>query len=157
MDATSPLPFADASLEVVFSEHFLEHIDLESARNFIRESFRVLQPGGLWRVSCPDLEAIVAMLGTDNASWRGLARVYEVIGDFPEGALRRPEHVVNWAFYGHGHRHLWTFDELRDELESAGFRDVRRQSFGESRVERAAIELRKAEAFYSIIAEATRP
>jgi len=67
-----------------------------------------------------------------------------------------PEQVVNWAFYGHAHRHLWTFRQLETELNASGFVDVRRMPFGVSRVEGVAIERRVAEDFYTLIVEGTK-
>lgn len=147
------LPVNEGSLEVVFSEHFLEHLTLQEARWFLRESYRVLKPNGLFRVSSPDLEVVVRSL-TDRATFQAMRRIYEALGD---GDFLTPEEVVNWAFYGHEHRHLWAFEHLRAELTAAGFTDVRRMRFGESRVAGAAIEIREGEAFMSLTVEAIKP
>jgi SAM-dependent methyltransferase len=152
-----PLPFADERLDVVFSEHFLEHLSFMDGCHFLHESHRILRSGGTFRVSCPDLQAIVRMLEPSDDSWRALARVYESIGDFAEGELSSPERVVNWAFYGHEHKHIWTFRQLEQQLERVGFVGTRRMPFGTSSVEGAAIERRIPEAFYSLIVEATKP
>lgn len=148
-----PLQFEDGSLEVIFSEHFLEHITVLEAQWFLRESYRALKPGGLFRVSCPDLEVIARAL-TEPATFQAMRHVYGAVGD---GDFSDPEDVVNHAFYGHGHRHLWTFSHLGRELTKAGFTDVRRVPFGVSRIDGAAIEIRQGEAFMSLIVEASRP
>jgi predicted SAM-dependent methyltransferase len=150
------LPFANAALEVVFSEHFLEHLSFADGCHFLRESHRVLRKGGVFRVSCPDLHVIARMLNAGDDSWRALASVYESIGDFPEGALTMPERVVNWAFYGHGHKHLWSFPQLEYHLDQIGFSEIHRMPFGVSNRDGAAIERRIPEAFYSLIVEATK-
>lgn len=147
------LPFESASLDVVFSEHFLEHLSFDAALWFMQEAARVLRPGGTWRCSTPDLDWIARCI---DGNWRNLASVYENIGDCLPGTLRGPCQVLNWAFRGHGHQYLWNFDELRGHLLAAGFANVRQVRFGESAVPGAAIEIRKAEAFYSLIVEATR-
>jgi SAM-dependent methyltransferase len=147
--------FPDGSLEVVFSEHFFEHLDLPVARHFVRESARVLRKGGVFRVSCPDLDVIAGYVTNKNDDWRQLAAYYEGSGDPPEGCSR-PDMVVNWAFYGNHHKHLWNLAALTDELTRAGFSDVRRMPHGVSRIEGAAVEVRVTEQFYSLIAEATR-
>ncbi|HKV99736.1 MAG TPA: methyltransferase domain-containing protein [Vicinamibacterales bacterium] len=152
-----PLPFADGTLDVVFSEHFLEHLSFVDGCHFLRESQRILRSGGTFRVSCPDLDAIVRMLQPGDASWRALARIYESIGDFAEGELSSPERVVNWAFYGHEHKHIWTYRQLEEQLARAGFGATHRTPLGMSGVEGAAIERRIPEAFYSLIVEATKP
>lgn len=46
------LPFADGSIELIFSSHTVEHVrDVDA---FIRETDRVLQPGGYFYTICPD-------------------------------------------------------------------------------------------------------
>lgn len=156
MSEDEPLPFADGALDAVFSEHFLEHIPIRAGIHFLRESGRVIRSGGTFRVSCPDLDVIVSLMQPGNEQWMELARVYESIGDFEPGALTLPEHVINWAFYGHAHRYLWTLRQLEAELTRSGFVDVRRMPFGISRTEGVAIERRVPEAFYSLIVEGTK-
>ncbi len=61
LDLTRPLPFADDSVEAVFSSHVLEHLFADEVERLIRELHRVLKPGGICRVVVPDLEKIVAL------------------------------------------------------------------------------------------------
>ena len=152
-----PLPFVDSSVDVVFSEHFLEHLSFDEGRHFLRESQRILRPGGLFRVSCPDLDWIAGLLRSGSEDWRALAHVYESIGDVAEGEIDGPEGAINWAFYGHDHKHLWNLRQLERELSACGFGVVRRMGFGQSVLAGAAIERRRGEAFYSLIAEAEKP
>lgn len=53
----SRLPFADNSVQYVYSEHMLEHL-LPSGGGlmFLREAWRVLAPGGVLRLVTPDLD-----------------------------------------------------------------------------------------------------
>src|SRR5262249_12971261 len=53
-------PHPDGAFEAVFSSHFLEHLYPDEARLCLRESHRVLRPGGVCRVAVPDLQKIVA-------------------------------------------------------------------------------------------------
>jgi len=50
-----PLPFADASADVVYASHVLEHFNRDAALRFLKECRRVLRPGGVLRLSVPDL------------------------------------------------------------------------------------------------------
>lgn len=52
------IPCADASFEVVYHSHMLEHFPKAKAAALIRECYRVLKPGGVLRVAVPDLERI---------------------------------------------------------------------------------------------------
>lgn len=54
-----PLPFKDNSIDVVYHSHVLEHFNKCKAKEFSKECYRVLKPGGIIRVVVPDLEDIV--------------------------------------------------------------------------------------------------
>ncbi len=58
-DICRPLPFPDNSFDAADIYHVLEHLSPSEGKGFIAEIFRVLKPGGLCRVSVPDLELIV--------------------------------------------------------------------------------------------------
>lgn len=53
------LPLDDASVDVVYSSHVLEHFPKRYAVHFLRECFRVLKKDGVLRIVVPDLEQIV--------------------------------------------------------------------------------------------------
>lgn len=55
---TQGLPFPDASFDVVYHSHVLEHFPKTDAEFFMRECCRVLRPHGVLRVVVPDLEQI---------------------------------------------------------------------------------------------------
>jgi predicted SAM-dependent methyltransferase len=59
-DVREGIPLADGSAEFVFSEHFLEHIDYpRSAKLYVSEVHRILQPGGQVVTGVPDAEFIL--------------------------------------------------------------------------------------------------
>jgi predicted SAM-dependent methyltransferase len=58
-DVRQPLPIADGSCELIFHEHFLEHLSVEEGLAFLRECRRLLAPGGVLRVAMPDLAECV--------------------------------------------------------------------------------------------------
>src|SRR5882672_9376986 len=45
LDARKGLPFADRTVEGIYSEHFVEHLTQEEGLGFLRECRRVLKPG----------------------------------------------------------------------------------------------------------------
>lgn len=53
------IPFPDASFDVVYHSHLLEHIPRNNSLPFLKECSRVLKPGGIIRVVVPDLENLV--------------------------------------------------------------------------------------------------
>jgi len=57
---TQGIPFPDASFDVVYHSHLLEHLPKTAAESFLRECYRVLRPQGVLRVVVPDLEQIAS-------------------------------------------------------------------------------------------------
>jgi SAM-dependent methyltransferase len=52
--ALEPLPIANDVAELVYSSHTIEHVSDEAVRNMLRESYRILRPGGGIRLTTPD-------------------------------------------------------------------------------------------------------
>ncbi|QWF71565.1 methyltransferase domain-containing protein [Methylomonas paludis] len=55
-DLTKPFPWPDASVDVVYSSHTLEHLSKQQGRRFLAEAYRVLKPNGIIRIVVPDLQ-----------------------------------------------------------------------------------------------------
>lgn len=115
------IPFADASADAVFHEHLLEHLTLPQGEGLLRETLRVLRPGGVLRIGVPDAGAVVQ-------SYAGNAG--------PEWALSAPTPMiaVQRLFYDHGHRAMYDGQTLTLLFRAVGFAEVRRCAFGESRL-----------------------
>lgn len=60
-DLRERFPFEDASFDVVYHSHVLEHFTPEEGDSFTREAVRVLKPGGWIRIAVPDLERIASL------------------------------------------------------------------------------------------------
>lgn len=69
LDITKPFPIGDGVIAEVFSAATLEHLRKPHADHVLKECFRILQPGGVLRVSTPDIEAIAhgILVGEDLA------------------------------------------------------------------------------------------
>jgi predicted SAM-dependent methyltransferase len=52
------VPYEDASFDVVYHSHVLEHFSKNDGQKFIHECNRVLKPGGIIRIAVPDLETL---------------------------------------------------------------------------------------------------
>jgi SAM-dependent methyltransferase len=58
-DLARDMPFPSASADFIFSEAFLEQLDLEQSKHFLRECRRILKPGGVMRLLAADLEKLL--------------------------------------------------------------------------------------------------
>ena len=119
LDVRAGLPFAD--VDKVFAEHFLEHLEIDAALDFLLEVHRILRPEGWLRLSTPNLDWV----------WRHLYADGRADG---EPAIRAAMEA-NRAFYGWRHRFLWNRPLLERALVACGFRDLRWCRYGESEIE----------------------
>lgn len=51
-----PVPIEDNSAEIVYTSHTLEHVTDKAAQNMFNESHRILQKGGVIRVTVPNVD-----------------------------------------------------------------------------------------------------
>lgn len=157
-DITRPLRLPDASLDVAFTEHVVEHIELYDALRFFRELARVVKPGGRLRCVVPTLEAMNdADLSTPEArSYMGNTighafgreelLVRELTGQSLIAVAPRIL-FVNFMFYGHGHRFIWTADLLADALRWCGFTTAEPCPIGVGAVPEDCLERRRRGAY----------
>jgi predicted SAM-dependent methyltransferase len=115
-DLTRPLPVPSDSIRFIFSEHFIEHLSPESAARLLRESYRVLQRGGVLRISTPSLERLV-----DEYRARRLSEWADV-GWTPS----TPCQMINEGMRLWGHQFLYDASELESKLKECGFREIAR-------------------------------
>jgi predicted SAM-dependent methyltransferase len=131
VDVTKPLPFADASFDVAFSEHMLEHIDYADGVRLCRETFRILKPGGRVRIAMPDLKFLIDLY-TDRKTPLQERYVQQTARSLPPRLPASDAGVINNFFRAFGHRFIYDFPTLKAMLEECGFVDVRRHVPGES-------------------------
>lgn len=58
VDITKHLPYQDNSVDFVFCEHGAEHISGPQVLHFFEEVYRILKPGGVFRVCIPVLDRL---------------------------------------------------------------------------------------------------
>jgi predicted SAM-dependent methyltransferase len=131
LDATRSFPFPDATFNLIFSEHMIEHVPLAGAVNMLRECHRVLKAGGQIRIATPRLEFLLELLTHPTEAHRAYADLhYEDFVDEPE--VRTPARIVNDYYRMWGHHFVYDEATLRLLLERAGFANLRVEAVGES-------------------------
>ena len=119
LDIRQPLPFGDGSLEWVYVEHLIEHVSLTDAIGWLREVGRILAPGGLFRVTTPDLRRYVESYGRAGGMF-AQHRLRVAPARLGPRLPDRQAFMLNQLFLW-GHRWIYDLDELRYALASAGF------------------------------------
>src|SRR5262249_55971040 len=103
LDVRQPLPFEPDSVEWVYAEHLIEHIPLPAAIGWLAEVRRILAPGGLLRLTTPDLARYVAGYAAEDKFYaRHRRRVKLAIGVAPPMPARRA-FMFNQIFYLYAH------------------------------------------------------
>ena len=155
IDLCRPLPWPTDSVSAVYGGEVLEHFSRDDGARLLAECFRVLAPGGVIRVRVPD-----------NARfWGHYLAEYEAIRRRPraewttvhtrwiERFFREIATGNRWG--SNGHYHKWMYDEvsLVLTLEHAGFRDVHRMPYLESRIQ----DVNMVEVRDELIVEGVKP
>ncbi|HXO18355.1 MAG TPA: hypothetical protein VOA87_00360 [Thermoanaerobaculia bacterium] len=144
-DVTKGLRFAD--VEAIFAEHFLEHLPLDKAIDFLLEAHRVLARDGWIRLSTPNLDWV----------WSTHYRL-----DLDADGKRAAALALNRAFHGWEHQFLWNREMLGEALVACGFAEPHFCRYGESGqpffqgIERHEVYVDVPELPHVIIAEAQK-
>ena len=133
-DIVKGLPVADNSADGVYASHVLEHLALGDLRLALRNTVRMLKPGGTFRMVAPDLEArarkYLAMAGQGDVG----ASLW-LMRSTCLGEEQRPRGLQGWArslFGNSAHRWMWDAASLSEELRQAGFAAIRRCRFNDA-------------------------
>lgn len=133
-DIIKGLPVADDSCDALFCSHTLEHLSLNDFRRAIKNSYKILKEGGLFRIVMPDLESYARNYLTELD--KGNAGASFIFFDNSRlGVIERKRGIkgtISSAFGNSSHLWLWDEPSLRKELLDAGFKDIRRCAFDDS-------------------------
>jgi SAM-dependent methyltransferase len=107
-DLAHSLPLKDGTADFIYSSHFLEHLFKPDAERLLKESYRVLKPGGIVRVCVPDL-AYAVLLYSQGKKEQMLENYFFV--EDKESFLAR-------------HKYMYDFELLKNLLEKIGFTQI---------------------------------
>jgi Methyltransferase domain len=125
----------EGSAVSVYASHVLEHLSFEDARAALHNTFRMLAPGGVFRLIVPDLRVRAelylkqAQEGSPEAAPNFMR--YSLLGQEmrPRGLFRQ----IRRAYSGSSHLWMWDAVSMGRELEACGFERIRTCSFGDAR------------------------
>jgi predicted SAM-dependent methyltransferase len=142
-DLRRGMPFPDSSCSAVFSEHVIEHLSRDDAERLLGECHRVLERGGVLRLSTPDAGRFLHSYAGDGEFLR-----HPSFTKAAETPLDRINHMMR-----EDGQHLWVYDSpsLLLLLKRAGFAQGIEQDFGVSlhpRMQNVDTPERSFESFY---------
>lgn len=125
------LPLPEKSSAGIYSSHVLEHLALDDFRIALKNSFVLLQPGGVFRLVVPDLE----VLARNYLESDGPEACETFIRATSLGRVTRPKGAIGFIksfFANNEHLWMWDFKSLKRELAAVGFVEIRRCIPGDS-------------------------
>ena len=150
------------TVDIVYASHLFEHLTQKSADLFLKESFRVLKPGGVMRIVVPDLYQIVKKylneFDTFSANEDPSEFVMWAINMHREGQYREPgvirKIIHEWQGYPHQHKFMYDPKSLTHKVLKYGFKEPKLSSYGISEYisEIADVE-GKSESYLSVYLE----
>ncbi len=138
MNACARFSFPADVFKAVYVEHLLEHIKVDKVPFLLSELYRVIQPDGILRIICPDLELHAAMYHENRSEFFKpfLKRFEEYRKTEPRKywLVRTKGGVFNTRFVERFYHHRWMYDfETLDIcLREIGFQEVVRQAHRKS-------------------------
>jgi predicted SAM-dependent methyltransferase len=127
-DATNRIPLSDSSAECIYSSHMFEHLCRDGAKLFLKDALRVLDNGGVLRVSVPDLQHFINNYIAKKDANEFMSKMH--VSAPPLNSLRQK---LLLFFVGYRH-HQWMYDgvSLSKLMLESGFKDVIVQNAGET-------------------------
>ena len=130
-DIVHGLPLTDNSCKGVYCAHVLEHLSLEDFRKAVRNSHKILEPGGTFRFVVPDLEYYIQKYISDPTYESAMNFMQNTILGKEKRNRNIKEFVIEWIGNSQ-HLWMWDYKSLRHELGQAGFFEIRRAKFADS-------------------------
>ena len=121
MDATKRWPLPDNTFEALLCEHMIEHVSKAKGEVLLREAFRTMAPGAAIRLVTPNMLSFARIaLDPDCADAETYLRFLR---------YRHPNvtayEAVNMIYYGYGHKHIYSPDELAGMMSQCGFVEIK--------------------------------
>ena len=129
-DVRKEFPFNDHSFDAVYALHIVEHLVYKENLSFMREVNRVLKPGGILRISTPDLEdicyqylkkldAVTANPSSENIlryDWAMLELMDQIVRQKPGGLMAE---AVKKCYFDPEYA-KWRYGDVFDEFYQKG-------------------------------------
>ena len=131
-DIVKGLPYAENSIDLLYCSHVLEHLSYQDCLIALEHSYQYLKPGGTFRLVLPDLKEVIDAYSNDLSE----DAAHHFMRNSYLGCENRSKTIksVLFSWLSNAH-HLWLWDEkaMRKALVNAGFINVKRAFFNDSK------------------------
>lgn len=130
-DMTLPLPFDGDGVEVIYCSNTMEHLYIDDVLSVMRECYRVLAAGGVFRIVVPDMEqaAKAYVKGRDKFFPNSMRKFASIGGRF-----------ADFLFCDGQHKYAYDYGLMNELAAKASFKDCARKSYGDTSIDKALYE-----------------
>ena len=125
------LPIEENTANAIYCSHVLEHLSHNDCQKALKNTYKYLKKGGLFRLVVPDLKAAIDEYSKntdESAALRFMQTTLLGVQDRPRGLLG----LIKNHFGNSQHLWMWDKKSLRAALQTAGFQKVRIAEIGDS-------------------------
>jgi Methyltransferase domain len=125
------LPIPNESCKAVYCSHTLEHLSLEDLRSSLKNTYEILEKGGIFRLVLPDLEYSIKKYIDDQSPYASI----NLLKELSLGKEKRQKGIFGFLeeWLGNSnHLWMWDFKSLELELKNQNFINIKRSYFGDS-------------------------
>lgn len=138
LDASQTFPIADNTFDYVYSEHVFEHLNFQAQLNYLKESFRILRPGGKIRIATPDFNFLIHLASNETSTvekeyleWNFNHFLPAINAELKDNRDLEV-YVINNYFRDWGHQLIHNKESLRHLINLTGFENVYELAVSES-------------------------
>lgn len=138
IDISQPLPLPDKSVDFIYTEHLIEHLEYFQAKKFFQECCRILKPNGIIRTATPDLNFYLQ--GLEQEKTGQLSQKYQDFiqhkRDVYKNLVNLPANInsmLNVICRHHSHKYVYNYKTLMQLLVKCGFKNIKQVEAGKSK------------------------
>jgi len=125
-DARNKIPFKDGTIKYIYSSHFVEHLKNDELAEHFKESFRILQSGGIYRMCVPDfVNSMKACIEKDN-EWLEMVKQEIPLNSefFPNQFLSYGDYLDRCLHEYDSHKVFLDYERIKNMLIYSGFQEM---------------------------------
>jgi predicted SAM-dependent methyltransferase len=132
-DIVDGLPEGENQCDGIYCSHVLEHLSYTDFLKALKNSYKILKPGGIFRAVLPDLKTVAEDYLKSYDTQESPA--YNFMTSTMLGIEVRNKtlpSVMKSLFGNSKHLWMWDYKSLQHELQKAGFKNIRPCSYHDS-------------------------
>jgi predicted SAM-dependent methyltransferase len=124
-DARNKLPFKNETIEYIYSSHFIEHLKNDELARHFKESFRILKPGGIYRMCAPDFLALINAYISKDSQWIKIVKekIFLNFDYISSNLVSYGDYLDHFLHEEGSHKVFLDYERIKNLLINSGFKN----------------------------------